>query len=48
VRFVHPVFAWFKVGTFLLMELTLLGLVVLLGVYVVRPGRNAYKDTAET
>ena len=48
VRFVHPAFAWFKVGTFVLMELTLLGLVVLLGIYVVRPGRNAYKDTAET
>ena len=45
VRFVHPSFAWLKIGSFLVMEVCLSGLVVLLLVYVVRPGRNAYKDS---
>lgn len=45
VRFVHPVFAYLKVGSFLLMELSLSVLVVLLAVYVARPTRNGYRDT---
>lgn len=28
VRFVHPVFAWFKVGAFLILELSLLALII--------------------
>jgi len=46
VRFVHPAFAWLKVGAFLAMEASLLLLTVLLFAYTVRPGRNAYKDGA--
>ena len=46
VRYVHPAFAWLKVGSFLAMEATLLSLVVVLAIYVARPSRNAYKDSA--
>lgn len=46
VRFVDPAFAWLKIGSFLLMELTLGALVVVLAIYVIKPTRNAYKDTA--
>ncbi|MCB9552543.1 MAG: hypothetical protein H6705_11790 [Myxococcales bacterium] len=46
VRFVDPAFAWLKIGAFLTMELSLSVLVVVLFVYVIRPTRNAYKDTA--
>jgi len=45
VRFVHPAFAWLKVGAFLAMELCLFLLIVLLFVYTARPSRNAYKET---
>jgi len=48
VRFVHPGFAWLKIGSFLFMELCLSALCVLLLVYVIRPERNAYKDTARS
>ena len=46
VRFVHPAFAWLKIGAFVVMELSLSALVILLFVYVLGPTRNAYKDTA--
>jgi hypothetical protein len=45
VRLVHPAFAWVKVGGFLLLQLSLLGLLVALGVGIARPGRNAYADS---
>ena len=44
VRFVHPAFAWLKVGAFLLLQTALFGLTVALIVGVARPGRNAYTD----
>ena len=47
VRYVHPDFAWLKVSSFVLMQLSLLGLIALLGVYLMKPRRNAYNDTAE-
>ena len=46
VRFVDPAFAWLKIASFLTMEASLSALVILLVVYVVKPSRNAYKDTA--
>lgn len=46
VRFVDPAFAWLKIGAFLVMEASLTALVILLAAYVIRPTRNAYKDTA--
>lgn len=46
VRFVDPAFAWLKIGAFVTMELSLSALVILLVVYVIKPTRNAYKDTA--
>lgn len=45
VRFVHPGFAWLKVGSFLVLQLSLFGLLVALLVGVLRPGRNAYAET---
>jgi hypothetical protein len=45
VRFVHPVFAWLKVGSFLVLQMALFGLLVALLVGVMRPGRNAYADS---
>lgn len=47
VRFVSPSFAWLKIGSFVLMELSLLALVLMMAVYIARPGRNAYKDTQQ-
>ncbi|MBZ0270319.1 hypothetical protein K8I85_19375, partial [bacterium] len=44
VRFVHPAFAWMKVGGFLLLQAALGGLVTALAIGVARPGRNAYAD----
>jgi hypothetical protein len=44
VRFVHPLFAWLKVGAFLLLQASLGGLVAALAFGVLRPGRNAYAD----
>jgi hypothetical protein len=46
VRFVSPSFAWLKVTSFVAMELSLFGLIILLGIYLYKPERNAYKDTA--
>ncbi|GJM45086.1 MAG: hypothetical protein DHS20C21_19280 [Gemmatimonadota bacterium] len=45
VRFVHPGFAWMKVGGFLLLQASLLGLCIALLVGVLRPGRNGYTDS---
>ena len=44
VRFVHPGFAWLKVASFLVLQLSLLCLLVVLVVGVLRPTRNAYAD----
>ena len=46
VRFVHPDFALLKLIGFLSLQLSLLGLCVALFVGVLRPGRNAYADSA--
>ncbi len=35
VRFVHPAFAWFKVGTFLVLEFSLIALIVCVGISLV-------------
>jgi hypothetical protein len=45
VRLVHPAFAWMKIVGFLLLQASLLGLIVALGVGIARPGRNAYADS---
>lgn len=47
VRGVHADFAWLKLGAFLVLQASLLGLIVALLVGVARPGRNAYNDTAK-
>jgi hypothetical protein len=44
IRFVHPGFAWLKIGSFLVLQASLLGLVVALLFGVANPGRNAYRD----
>ena len=44
VRFVHPVFAWLKVTSFLVLQLSLFGLVAALMAGIFRPGRNGYHD----
>ena len=44
VRYVHPVFAWLKVSSFLVLQIALFGLVVAMMVGVIRPGRNAYSE----
>ncbi|MDP7040971.1 MAG: hypothetical protein QGI45_17575 [Myxococcota bacterium] len=46
VRFVSPNFAWLKIISFLTMELSLSGLALLLTLYIFKPERNAYKDSA--
>jgi hypothetical protein len=46
VRFVHPNFAWLKLIGFLSLQLSLLCLCFALFVGVLRPGRNAYGDSA--
>ncbi|RKZ11712.1 hypothetical protein DRQ53_09840 [bacterium] len=48
IRFVHPGFAWLKIASFLILQASLLGITVALLVGVMRPGRNAYKDTEKT
>ncbi len=40
VRFVHPAFAWVKVGTFLVLEFSLIALIVCVGVSLVRHSRR--------
>jgi len=44
VRFVHPGFAYFKIGSFLLLEGTLAALVILVGGALVAEKRNAFRD----
>ncbi len=44
VRFVHPGFAVLKVGGFLLLQTSLLGLMIASAIGVIRPGRNAFAD----
>jgi hypothetical protein len=45
IRFVGPGFAWLKIGSFLVLQAALLGLVIALMLGVARPGRNAYRDS---
>ncbi|MEZ5065574.1 MAG: hypothetical protein R3B81_12650 [bacterium] len=45
VRYVHPGFAYTKVGGFLLLQACLLLLTIALMIGMIRPGRNAYTDT---
>lgn len=45
IRFVSPLFAWLKIASFLILQVALLGLIVALLLAVVRPGRNAYRDS---
>ncbi len=45
IRYLHPGFAWVKLGAFLLLQLALLGILIALVVGVARPGRNAYTDS---
>jgi hypothetical protein len=45
VRFLHPAFAWVKVGAFLLLQLSLLAAIVALLWGVLRAPRNGYADT---
>jgi hypothetical protein len=45
IRYVHPGFAWLKITSFLVLQLSLLALVVALLFGMVRPGRNAYRDS---
>ena len=44
VRFVHPDFAWLKVASFLVLQISLFGLLAALMVGVLRPGRNGYAE----
>lgn len=43
VRFVHPAFAWVKMGTFLVLEFSLITLIVCVGVSLVRQSRPRRK-----
>jgi hypothetical protein len=45
VRFVHPGFAYFKIGAFLLLEGALAALLILVGAALAAGKRNAYRDT---
>lgn len=44
VRFAHPGFAWLKVGCFLALQASLLGLLIITMIGVLRPARNGYGD----
>jgi hypothetical protein len=44
VRFVHPGFAYFKIGAFLLLEGTLATLVIVVGGALLAGKRNAYRE----
>jgi hypothetical protein len=46
VRYVHPAFAWLKLVAFLSFQTSMGGLVAALVVGILRPGRNAYTDSA--
>jgi hypothetical protein len=43
-RFVHPLFAYYKIAAFLLLQATLGGMIVAVLVAVVRNARKAYTD----
>ncbi|MEN8260388.1 MAG: hypothetical protein ABFS02_07355 [Pseudomonadota bacterium] len=45
VRFVHPAFAYFKIGSFLMLEATLAALLVVVIVALIADKRNAYRDS---
>ncbi len=45
VRFVHPGFAYFKIGAFLLLEGALAALLIVVGFALAAGRRNAYRDT---
>lgn len=45
VRFVHPQFAWLKVGSFLALQMSLAGLLGLILWGIARPQRNGYRDS---
>jgi hypothetical protein len=45
IRFVSPGFAWLKIASFLVLQAALRGLVIALMIGVMRPGRNAYRDS---
>lgn len=47
VRFVHPGFAYFKIGAFLLLELTLAALVIVVAKALIAGSRNAYRDSEQ-
>lgn len=44
VRFVHPYFAYFKIGSFLLLELSLGALVILVGLSLIQSRRRAIRS----
>lgn len=44
IRFVHAGFAWLKIASFLVLQVSLLALVIALIAGIARPGRNAYRD----
>ena len=44
VRFVHPGFAGLKVASFLILQASLLGLLIIIMIGVMRPLRNGYTD----
>ncbi|MGH8584578.1 MAG: hypothetical protein ACREWG_17790 [Gammaproteobacteria bacterium] len=45
VRYVHPGFAYFKIGAFLLLELTLAALVIVVTKALIAGDRNSYRDS---
>lgn len=46
VRFVHPGFAYFKIGAFLLLETTLAALLILVSAALILEKRGAHRDPA--
>lgn len=48
VRFVHPLFAYLKIGSFVVLQLTLLIVVLMTAYGLITRQPSAYKDTAET
>jgi hypothetical protein len=44
VRYSHPGFAWLKVTSFLVLQISLLGLLIALMIGILRPLRNGYAD----
>jgi hypothetical protein len=46
VRFVHPGFAYFKIGAFLLLETTLAALLILVSAALILEKRGTHRDPA--